>query len=170
MDADFLLIHKMKNGDEAAMELFVRKYYPAIRNYCRCHTYIDETAEDLTQETFENFFRSFMSYHHSGKLKNYLYVIAGNLCRDSYKKKRELLLEELPEMKEYPLETVDIRMDIEEAVRRLPEDMKEVIILHYFQDMKLKEVAEIIGIGLPLVKNRLKKAKEQLKIYIGEEV
>ena len=170
MDADFLLIHKMKNGDEAAMELFVRKYYPAIRNYCRCHTYIDETAEDLTQETFEHFFRSFMSYHHSGKLTNYLYVIARNLCRDSYKKKQVLLLEELPEMGENPLETVNLRMDMEEAVRRLPEDMKEVIILHYFQDMKLKEVAEIIGIGLPLVKYRLKKAKEQLKIYIGEEV
>lgn len=111
-----------------------------------------------------------MSYHHSGKLTNYLYVIARNLCRDSYKKKQELLLEELPEMGENPLEIVNLRMDMEEAVRRLPEDMKEVIILHYFQDMKLKEVAEIIGIGLPLVKYRLKKAKEQLKIYIGEEV
>ena len=34
MDADFLLIHKMKNGDEEAIEVFVKKYYSTIRNYC----------------------------------------------------------------------------------------------------------------------------------------
>lgn len=39
MDADFLLIHKMKNGDEEAIEVFVKKYYSTIRNYCRLHTY-----------------------------------------------------------------------------------------------------------------------------------
>lgn len=41
MDADFLLIHKMKNGDEEAIEVFVKKYYSTIRNYCRLHTYTD---------------------------------------------------------------------------------------------------------------------------------
>lgn len=46
MDADFLLIHKMKNGDEEAIEVFVKKYYSTIRNYCRLHTYTDCDAED----------------------------------------------------------------------------------------------------------------------------
>ena len=67
MDADFLLIHKMKNGDEEAIEVFVKKYYSTIRNYCRLHTYTDCDAEDITQATFEHFFRSFRSYHHLGK-------------------------------------------------------------------------------------------------------
>lgn len=170
MDADFLMIYKMKNGDETAMEQFIRKYYPSIRNYCRYHTYTDEIADDLTQETFEHFFRSFNSYHHSGKLANYLYVIAGNLCRDNYKKKQDVPLEELQDKGENLIEAVESRMDMEGAIRKLPDEMKEVIILHYFQDLKLKEVADIIGIGLPLVKYRLKRAKELLKIYIGEVV
>ena len=134
MDADFLLIHKMKNGDETAMEIFVTKYYPAIRNYCRSHTWTDDDAEDLAQATFERFFHTFTSYHHCGKLANYLYVIAGNLCRD-----------------------------------KLPDELREVIILYSFQELKLKEVAEIVNIGLPLVKYRIKKAKELLRIYLGEE-
>ena len=79
MDADFILIHKMRNGDEAAIETFVRKYYPSILRYCRYHTWDTQQAEDLTQETFERFFRSFPTYLHTGKLANYLYVIAGNL-------------------------------------------------------------------------------------------
>ena len=42
-------------------------------------------AEDLTQETFEHFFQSLSLYRHEEKVKNYLYTIAGNLCKDNYK-------------------------------------------------------------------------------------
>lgn len=178
MDADFLLVQKMKNGDEAALERFVRKYYPRVQSYCRYHTYSLELADDLTQETFEHFFKSFRSYCHSGRLINYLYVIAGNLCRDSYKKKRELSLDELtgglpPGETAWETENsfaaVECRLDIEEAVKKLPDELREVVILHYFQNLKLRETADIIGIGLPLVKYRLKKAKDTLRNYIGEE-
>lgn len=169
MDADFLLVCKMKNGDETAMETFVTKYYPAIRNYCRFHTYMDCDAEDITQATFEHFFRSFTSYRHSGKVVNYLYVIARNLCRDSCRKKRDIAMEELPDMGENPIAVIENKIDIEEAIRKLPEELREVVILHYFQELKLKEVAEIIGIGLPLAKYRIGKARELLSVYLGDE-
>ena len=169
MDADFLLIHKMKNGDETAMEIFVTKYYPAIRNYCRSHTWTDDDAEDLAQATFERFFHTFTSYHHCGKLANYLYVIAGNLCRYNYKKKRDIPMEEISDIGENTIDKVESKIDIEEAIRKLPDELREVIILYYFQELKLKEVAEIVNIGLPLVKYRIKKAKELLRIYLGEE-
>ena len=134
MDADFLLIHKMKNGDEEAIEVFVKKYYSTIRNYCRLHTYTDCDAEDITQATFEHFFRSFRSYHHLGKTANYLYVIARNLCRDSYKKKRDIVMEALPDKGENPIAVIENKIDIEESIKKLPEDLQEVVILHYFQD------------------------------------
>ena len=57
----------------------------------------------------------------------------------------------------------------EESIKKLPEDLQEVVILHYFQDLKLKEVADIIGIGLPLVKYRIGKAKELLSVYLGDK-
>ena len=169
MDADFFIIQKMRNGDDEALEQFVRKYYPMILNYCRYHTSGKEAAEDLTQETFERFFRTFSSYRHSGKLANYLYVIAGNLCRDDRKKRYEWPMEELPETGANPFGAVNGRLDVEQAVKRLPEELKEVILLRYFQELKLREVAEITGAGLPLVKYRLRKAKELLKQYMGEE-
>ena len=62
-----------------------------------------------------------------------------------------------------------IKIDIEESIKKLPEDLQEVVILHYFQDLKLKEVADIIGIGLPLVKYRIGKAKELLSVYLGDK-
>lgn len=64
MDTDFLLIRKMRQGDEEAIDLFVRKYYPDIFRYCRYHCFDTEYAEDLTQETFVRFFEKFAEYHH----------------------------------------------------------------------------------------------------------
>lgn len=127
MDADFLLIHKMKNGDEEAIEVFVKKYYSTIRNYCRLHTYTDCDAEDITQATFEHFFRSFRSYHHVGKTANYLYVIARNLCWDSYKKKRDIVMEELPDKGENPIAVIENKIDIDESIKKLPEDLGDFI-------------------------------------------
>ena len=82
MDADFLLLHRMRHGDDQAIEDFVRKYYPLILRYCHLHIQDTGYAEDLTQETFARFFRNLSQYQHYGKAANYLYVIAGNLCRD----------------------------------------------------------------------------------------
>lgn len=91
MDVDFLLIRKMKQGDDDAFEIFVRKYYSDILKYCSYHCFDTEYAEDLTQETFANFFAKLSDYRYKGKTKNYLYTIAGNLCKNYYKQQKKLI-------------------------------------------------------------------------------
>ena len=56
MITDFLLIQKMKQGDDEAFDLFVRKYYDDILKYCAYHCYNSGYAEELVQETFVSFF------------------------------------------------------------------------------------------------------------------
>ena len=169
MDADFLLLHRMRNGDDQAIEDFVRKYYPMILRYCHLHIKDAGYAEDLTQETFARFFRTLHQYQHYGKAANYLYVIAGNLCRDHHKRPVEILMEELPEQLVYQMETLDLRLDIHRALAQLPPELREVTILYFFQELKQKEIACILGIGLPLVKYRIRRAKELLEQLIGKE-
>ena len=70
MDEDFWLIRRMKQGDEQAIEDFVRKYYPVILRYCRIHIQDPGYAEDMTQETFARFFRTLPQYQHYGKAAN----------------------------------------------------------------------------------------------------
>lgn len=116
-----------------------------------------------------NFFKSLNRYEHYGKARNYLYTIAGNLCKNSYKQKLELALEDLDQVTDSIENDIDKKLDMNSSLMKLPLELREVIVLYYFQDFKLKEIAVILEIGLPLVKYRLAKAKEKLKVIFLEE-
>lgn len=178
LDKDYFLIRKIKNGDEDAMDEFVRRYYSKILTYCTFHTSQKYEAESITQETFVRFFSSVHRYRHSGRLLNFLYTIAKNICRDFNRKKaaEEIMIENIKNEIVFSstyddAERVDIGIDIGRAVCSLPEEFREVIILFYFQDMKQKDIADILSIGLSLVKYRLRRGKEMLaKIIYKEEM
>ncbi|MDE7277032.1 MAG: RNA polymerase sigma factor [Lachnospiraceae bacterium] len=189
MQQDFLLVWKMKNGDEKAMDTFVRQYYAQILQYCSYHCADREWAQDLTQETFERFFRKLADYQHHGKSLNYLYTIARNLCIDWERKNRELAMENVVEAeneRKKPLQDsrtvrigqcggtdeadgLDDKLLIEAALEKLPDKLREVVILHFFQELSMRETAGILRIGIPLAKYRIKKAKELLREFLGEE-
>ena len=174
MDVEFLLIRKMKQGDEAAFDLFVRKYYHDILKYCINHCPDIGSAEDLTQETFVHFFAKFSDYHYRGKTKNYLYTIAGNLCRNHFKQTREIpvdddMLVQKMEASKDLAEQVTNQFAVEWALQQLHEELREVAQLYYMKEMKQSEIAKMLNIGLPLVKYRLRKAKEKLQVLLREE-
>lgn len=164
-ESDFLLVHRARAGDEEACEKLVKKYYPGIYQYCLLHICDAYDAEDLTQEIFTSFFTSLYRYREYGKIKNYLYTIASNTVKNYYKKKKDIPLEELPETEnmDKEVEEAGIRLDMEKAVQKLPEEIREVAILFFFQELKQREIARLLHISLSLVKYRIGKAKELLK-------
>lgn len=169
LDADFLLVQKMRIGDEKAFEKFVKKYYPAILKYCQVHIKDYGYAEDMTQETFTRFFRTFKQYKHYGKAVNYLYVIAANVCKDYHRKKQELLLEDFPELLDENVNSMDENLIISEALETLPNEFREVAVLFFIQERKQKDIASILEISIPLVKYRIRRARELLSAYFREE-
>ena len=174
MDFDLLLIKKMKQGDENAFDVFVRRHYEEIVKYCSYHCLDTAYAEDLTQETFLRFFENLSDYRYIGKTRNYLYTIAGNLCKDYYKKTKERFWEDAPAKIQSSLqtsETEDIlnKITVQTALNSLPEELREILILYYFQELKLTEISDLLGIGLPLVKYRMKQARTQLKKRLSKE-
>lgn len=172
MDKDFFLIRRMKKGDEDAVEAFIMLYYRDIYSFCY-HKLSDKwLAEDLTQDTFANFFRHFNTYVHKGKAKNYLYVIAGNLCKNEYKKKKSILLEDTSFSKEGKQNQQNDLLEkivFEETLKKLPKDYKEVIQLYYYHNLKIREISDMLGITVSLVKYRLSESKKLLQKYIKKE-
>lgn len=67
-----------------------------------------------------------------GKRKSYLYSISGNLLKNYYKKKKDLLTNQMPDISENRLIEIEIRLDIEQAVDYLTEETKETAILFFF--------------------------------------
>lgn len=174
MNIDFLLIQKMKRGDESAFDIFIRKHYEEILKYCNYHCLDASYAEDLTQETFLHFFEKLSDYRYMGKTRNYLYTIAGNLCRNYYKKIKESLFEELSmevqnNSGQSEADKILNKITVEAALNSLPEELREVIILYYFQELKLAEISDTLRIGLPLVKYRIKQARKRLEELLREE-
>lgn len=174
MDTDFLLIRQMKQGEDTAFDSFIRKYYKEILSYCNYHCPDQEYAEDLTQETFVRFFAKLSDYRYKGKTKNYLYTIAGNLCKDYFKRIKEIPVEEMELYRETGNGETQIEDSINKltvgwALSQLPDELREVVILFYFQELKLTEIADTLQIHLPLVKYRLRQAKAKLGVLLRKE-
>ena len=89
-----------------------------------------------------------------------------NACNaELRRRKRELAVEELPET---AAETYD-NLPLKEAIRRLPRDLRAVIILRYFQGLTLAETAEALEIPTGTVSTRQRKALSLLKLELSEE-
>ena len=169
VDPDFLIVQKMRMGDEKAFEDFIARYYPIILKYCRIHIRDQGYAEDMTQETFMRFFQTFNRYQHYGKAANYLYVIAGNICKDFYRKQKEIPFEELSESMGQAVGDPEEKMIVEDALKELPEELKEAAVLFFWQGRRQKDIAQILGISLSLVKYRIRRAKKLLTVYFEKE-
>lgn len=168
MNSEYLLIRRMKSGDQNAVEEFVKLFYPPVLKYCCLHIADHGDAEDICQDCFEHFFRSFHNYNSCGKAKNYLYSIAANLCKDYYRRRKDLVTDELPESSFDSTGGINLKLDLLSALNSLPQDIRETAILFFVQEQKQKDIARIQSISLPLVKYRIKKARELLTEFLGK--
>lgn len=145
-----------------------KKYYRDIYTYCFCRVEDRQTAQDLTQEVFLRFLQNLDSYEHTGKLKNYLYVTAGNLIKDHYRKRKEDVwedekIQQTADKLSAGTENISDRLTLQEIIRGLPELERELILLRYYQNLHLGEIARIVSMPVSTVRYRLKQAEISIK-------
>ena len=174
---DYILTRRIQNGDPEAFETLVRKHYQNIYQFCvrRCNG-DTALAADLTQDTFLKLIEHIQQYRLTGKFINFLLTIAVNTCNNHFKKKSPDIvdmdtLSAVPSnlnISEEVLRQEDTQI-IQQALDRLPDMQKEVVILRFYHDRKLKEIAAITGVSLPTAKSRLKQGLDKLKRYLDKE-
>lgn len=160
------LLRRVQDGDKDALDKLIRRYYDKIYVYCYHHTGDRMVAEDICQDTFCSMLEYMGDYKHYNKLLNFLYVIAGNKCKDYFKKRKPLYMDEVPENKmQEGYQQSDLAEDItiRQMVQKLPNDLREVIILRFYQELKYQDIAKILQISNSLVKYRVKKALSYLQ-------
>ena len=105
-------------------------------------------------------------YKDYGKIKNYLYVIAGNLIRNYYKKPKEVCIEDGGNREEtVPDHAGDIldRLMVMDALSALDQTEKDIVILRYYQDQRIRDISRILGIPASTARYKLKNAEKKLK-------
>lgn len=125
-------------------------------------------AQDVVQETFIKAYKYMDDFRgeRDGSEKAWLTRIAVNLCRDQQRSRwfrfvdRSVSFDMLPEQGE-PIDETHI--ELYQAVMQLPAKYREVILLHYYQDMQAGEIACALGLSVSSVYRRLDKAREKLK-------
>ena len=123
-------------------------------------------AEDAVQETFLKAYRSLDSFHEACSEKTWLTRIAVNVCRNLLRGgwfrhvDRHITLDALPEPS-VPFTEFDDT--VFSAVNNLPKAQREVVLLYFYQDMTMKEIAETLRIAPSNVSRRLAAAKKSLR-------
>jgi len=139
----------------------VTTYYDEIFRYCYHNVGNKEIAEDICQDTFVSYIEHQSDYQSRGKLKNYLYTIARNKCIDYFKKSTPIYMGEVPG--ESYDNTFEVEIEVKQMLQTLPEELRQVIILRFFQNLKFKDIASIMGTNTSNVKYKVKKALELLQ-------
>ena len=165
-------------GPDSAREDWLNRlidqYQAVLTQMCFMYLHDSAMAEDAVQETFLKAYRSMASFRGACSEKTWLTRIAINTCRDMKRSAwlrhtdRHLTPEDVPPSPVQPVEDHDAE-ELAQAIVRLPAKYKEVILLYYYQDMTMREIAESLGIAVSSVAGRLKQACLKLRKVLEKE-
>ena len=184
-DADVML--RVKAGDQPAFEYLVQKYRRPMVSFMYRMARNSAIAEDLAQEVFLRVYRSRETYEPSAKFSTWLYRIATNLAvnhaRDTRHERPEIQvsLDEPDEESGATLELPDASLNVEQqmvrrerllAIRKkidaLPEQQRLAVLMHKYQQMDYKQIADVLKKSESATKSLLFRAYETLREQLKE--
>ena len=164
-------VHTRHDPYEADLCRLMAAYKNDLMRMC-CVWLMDAAlAEDAVQETFIKAYRAMANFRGDCSEKTWLMRIAVNTCRSMRRSWWSRMVDRsvTPDMLAdlYPAaQNEDVALV--EDVMRLPDKEKDVILLYYYQNMNVREVAQALGIGISAVSMRLKKARTRLRGMLEE--
>ena len=183
--SDEELLKRFREGETPAFGLLLRRYERELFGYLRRYLGDSELAEDVFQNTFLQLYLKSGQYEQGRPVRPWLYTIATHQAIDALRRnnrhqalsldqdQKELpdgevrsLLELLETRGPGPVELAhgeERRERVRASVDRLPEFLRQVVILAYYQGLKYREIADILGIPVGTVKSRLHAALMKLQ-------
>lgn len=137
-----------------------------------CFLYLKDThlAEDAVQDTFIKVYNSYSQFRGKSSEKTWIMRIAINVCKNYLRSSWWKHVKESAVLDDIPAHENAVRDDtLLLEVMKLSRKYKEVVLLFYYQDMKIREIAEALQIPESTVSVRLKRAREKLKSNLGRD-
>lgn len=173
---DAELLKRYREGDETAFREIVERYKNSLYAFLRRFLNRQDLVEDVFQETFLQLFASRDSFDTSRPLRPWLFTIAANKAKDALRKMQrhssmsigaiadsgdvsvDDVLNILTSYKTTPADEVTMEETarrVREVVADMPENLRGILILAYFEQFSYKHMAEILSIPIGTVKSRL---------------
>ena len=188
-DGDAEIMLRVKAGDDDAFGDLVQKYRRPMMHFMYRTTRTQAAAEDLAQEVFLRVYRSRLSYEASAKFTTWLYRIATNLAmnhaRDTQHERPENTVsvdakdeesgrgfdvaDGLPTV-EQDLVRRERMLAIRERVLSLPDKQRAAVLMHKYQGMEYRQIAEVLKLSESATKSLLFRAYETLREQLREFV
>lgn len=167
VDQSDSIIEKAKNGDERAFNKLVGLWFRKIYNFCQKYFDDHDTAMETTQKTFIALYKHLPGIRDNDSLKFWLYKVARNQCYEEGRRKSRRSWLSIFQNKEAN-EQVDPYFHPERKIygsekehwvgqllQLIPEEQRVVVIMKEYEDMKFREIAEVLDISVNTVKSRL---------------
>ncbi len=170
------LLDRYVDGEEAAFREIVNRYKSGLYAFLRLFLNRHELVEDVFQETFLQLFTSRESFDRNRPLRPWLFTIAANKARDALRKwqrtnaipigtmgdSEDLSFDDVLNtvtsdgtMPYEKLQKSETSLRVRQIIADMPENLREILILAYFNRFSYKQMAEILSIPIGTVKSRL---------------
>jgi len=172
---DAEIVARVLKGDKKAYALLIEAYKGPVFNLVFRMTGSYSDADDLSQEIFIRAYQNLHQFNQDKKFFTWLYTLGINLIRNHLKKNSnpinpltEINISSASRTQENPaaegkLLAEERMIKLEKSLLKLPVDLREAIILKFYQDLTFEEVAAITGDSLSAVKMRIYRSLNQLK-------
>ncbi|MCZ6680212.1 MAG: sigma-70 family RNA polymerase sigma factor [Candidatus Poribacteria bacterium] len=185
--SDEELMMKCRNGDMSAFELLVMRYKDLITNYIYRSISDYHRAEDLAQETFLRVFKSASHYEPKSQFKNWIYLIATNLCRNEIRNRNRrntaflddcvaededvnysALMQDVSQLPDELYEKKERQLMIQQTINSLPDNQRLALLLVTYQNLRYDEIAEVLNCTVSAVKSLIHRARQNMKKLLIE--
>jgi RNA polymerase sigma factor (sigma-70 family) len=179
---DAALVRAALAGEDRAFTLLMRRHKAGLYTFVRRYVGEADAANEVVQEAFVSAWRALARYDLRRPFGVWLRAIALNKCRDRARRQavRRLILGErdaesgeaqrqadpAPDA-ESALLAAQRRADLDQAIARLPQQLKEPLLLTYFEDLSQQQAAELLGISVKAVETRVYRARQKLAVALG---
>jgi len=175
-----MLVARCQDGDQQAIEILVKAYQHLVYKLALSILDDPDEAKEAAQDTFVLALRRLDTFRGEAAFKTWLYSIAINVCRGQLRRRRcrvrltdaiKILLpnrDETSSPSSNRTAAEEERLDVIEAVGSLHEKFRVPLVLRYYHDLPIIEIAQILRVNERTVYNRLNSAHERLRYLIDQ--
>lgn len=177
---DNAIVQRCRDGQLELLGIIIDRYHNPLIRFCYHLTGNKEAAAELYQETWERVLLRLNLYNTQRPFGNWLFAIAANLYKDSYRKRkrwlnivkdyfhqdqldRDLDIADTRPGPEDELTKQEEKLVLSQCLQQLDDNHRIPLILYYFRDASIEDVSEILGIPEGTVKSRLHNGKRKLR-------